>query len=285
MKTKSIKFIFAIALGTGLLFTACQKDTTTAGDQDTTFSNDDALAESIYDNVSDISDEAYDLGSSNLKSTDGKLFLSDCATITLDTTVSPKLLTIDFGEENCLCNDGKYRRGKILISFTGRYFEEGTVITTGFDNYFVDDNQVDGTKVVTNMGPNDEGKPYFTIEITGVIYLAEDGGTISWNASKTRTWTEGYDTKTRWDDVYLITGDAEGIRATGATWETEIINPLRKELSCRWIVSGTVEIRPQDLPVRLLDFGDGTCDNEATVLIDGVTYTITLKNKFKWRKH
>jgi len=221
-----------------------------------------------------------------LKSTEGKgKFLSDCVTITLDTTVSPKLLTIDFGEENCLCNDGKYRRGKILITFTGRYFEEGTVITTGFDNYFVDDNHVDGTKILTNMGQNDDGHPYFTIVVNGVIYLADDAGTISWNANKTRTWIEGYTTRKKMDDVYLIEGDAEGIRASGFTWEREILNPLRKEMSCRWIVSGTVEIRPQDLPVRLLDFGDGTCDNQATVLIDGVTYTITLKNKFRWRNH
>jgi hypothetical protein len=285
MKTKTIKLITAAILGFGLLFTACKKDETTAN-QDTSFSNDDALAESIYDDISDISDEAYDLGSSNLKSTDvSKLFLSDCVTITLDTTVSPKELTIDFGEENCLCNDGKYRRGKIIVTFTGRYKDPGTVITTGFDNYFVDDNQVDGTKVLTNMGPNEDGQPYFTIVVTGVIYLADDAGTISWNPNKTRTWAEGYTTKNKWDDVYLIDGDAEGIRASGIKWEREIINPLRKELSCRWIVSGTVEIRPQDLPVRLLDFGDGTCDNEATILIDGVTYTITLKNKFKWRKN
>lgn len=276
MKT-TIKLIFIAFLGLGILASSCKKDETDPAN-DTSYASDDVFAESIFDDVSNIGDEAYEMGSSNLKSGDGdKIFLSPCATVTLDTTVSPRVLTIDFGEENCLCNDGRYRRGKILISFTGRYKKPGSVITTGFDNYFVNDNQVDGTKVVTNMGKNDDNQPYFSVVVTGVIYLKNDGGTISWNATKTRTWIEGYFTKFIRDDVYLIEGEAEGIRPSGLTWEREIINPLRKELNCKWIVSGTIELRPQDKPVRLLDYGDGSCDNVATVIIDGVTYTITLK--------
>lgn len=276
MKTR-IKLIFIAFLGLGILASSCKKDETDPTN-DTSYASDDVFAESIFDDVSNIGDEAYEMGSSNLKSGDGdKIFLSPCATVTLDTTVSPRVLTIDFGEENCLCNDGRYRRGKILISFTGRYKKPGSVITTGFDNYFVNDNQVDGTKVVTNMGKNDDNQPYFSVIVTGVIYLKNDGGTISWNATKTRTWIEGYFTKFIRDDVYLIEGEAEGVRPSGLTWEREIINPLRKELNCKWIVSGTIELRPEGKPVRLLDYGDGSCDNVATVIIDGVTYTIKLK--------
>jgi hypothetical protein len=61
------------------------------------------------------------------------------------------------------------------------------------------------------------------------------------------------------------------------TWDAEILTPLRKELVCRFIVSGTIEIRPENLPVRLLDYGDGECDNIATVTINGEVYTIYLR--------
>jgi hypothetical protein len=88
---------------------------------------------------------------------------------------------------------------------------------------------------------------------------------------------EGYETRRIRDDVYLIDGSADGIRPSGITWEREIVNALRKEMNCRWIVSGTVEITPEDRPTRILDYGDGTCDNIATVIINGVTYTITLR--------
>ena len=163
-----------------------------------------------------------------------------------------------------------------LLEFTGRYWKPGTVITTGFEDFYVNDNHVEGTKVVTNMGPNDEGHPWFTVSVTGVIHKANNGGTLSWNADMEREWIEGYTTWKIRDDVYLFRGEANGIRPNGKTWEREIINDLRKEMNCRYIVSGTVEIRPEGLSTWLLDFGDGECDNIATILIDGVTYTIFL---------
>ena len=274
---KKLNLIIALLMIAGVvtLTTSCNKDAQTV--DDTSVSSDDALAEGIFSNVTSIADEAYDNGAGGLKSGDGtNQFLSGCATVTLDTTVMPRELTIDFGDTNCLCRDGRYRRGKIIVTFTGRYRMPGTVITYGFDNYHVNDNHVDGTKVITNMGPNENNNLYYTIEVVGVIYRANNGGTLSWNSSREREWIQGVFTWTRWDDVYLITGTADGIRPNGQTWEREIVNPLRVELSCRWIVSGTMEIRPEDLPLRILDFGTGECDNIATVLINGVTYTIFL---------
>jgi hypothetical protein len=276
MKNLTLKITFITIISMGILVTSCNKKNEASPVDDTTISQDDALAENLFDEATGIADEAYGLKSLGLKSTDESIYLGPCAEITLDTTANPHELIIDFGEENCLCNDGKYRRGKIIVSFTGRYWWPGTVITTGFDEFYVNDNQLDGTKVLTNMGKNDDDHPYFLISVTGVVHKALDGGTFSWNAEMEREWVEGFTTKKIRDDVYHITGEASGIRPNGKTWDREIINELRKEMNCRFIVSGTVEIRPEDLSTRLLDFGDGECDNIATVLIDGVTYTIFL---------
>ncbi len=261
-------------LGVTAFTTSCKKENSQIAD-DTSVSKDDAWAESLYDNVTNIANEAYVNGSVGLKSTAEGMFLSGCATVSLDTTVFPRELTIDFGDENCLCNDGRYRRGKILLTFNGRYWWPGTVITYGFDNYFVNDNQVDGTKTITNMGFNDDGHMYFNIEVVGVIYLS-GGGTLSWSTSKVREWVEGQTTWNIMDDVYHITGTSNGIRPSGETWTRVITNPLRVEIGCRWIVSGTMEITPEGLPVRYFDWGTGECDNIATVLVNGVSYTIFL---------
>lgn len=260
-----------------IMTTSCKKNNELQL-EDKVLSQDDAYAEATFENVSDMANEAYDMRTGNmLKSMEvNRLFLSECATVTLDTNIVPRTLTIDFGDVNCLCNDGKYRRGKIIITFTGRYFEPGTVITHSFDNYFVNDRSVAGSKVVTNMGENENGNLYFTIEVTGIIQKPDGGGTFSWNSSRVREWIQGSDTHNRWDDIYLVTGTANGTRPNGLTWEQEIITPLRVELACRFIVSGTVEMRPQDRPVRLLDYGNGDCDNIATVTINGETYTIHL---------
>jgi len=276
MKRLNLQLMMLVMLSLTMAFTSCNKDENPT--IDTSTSADDALAENIYDNVSNIADEAYSLKTDNLKSTDaGRLFIGECAEITLDTIAIPHALIIDFGDENCLCNDGRYRRGKIIVSFTGRYRHTGTVITHEFEDYHVNDNKIEGSKVVTNMGLNDEGNTYFNVEVVGIIYKALNGGTVSWNSSLSREWVEGSDTFTLWDDVYLITGEAHGIRVDGHTWEREILTPLRKELGCKHFVSGTVEIKPDDKPLRILDYGTGECDNIATVLVNGVVYTIILR--------
>jgi len=274
---KKINFLIGLfmVVSFALVFTSCKKTQNTVNE--TSSSIDDALAERIYDNVSDIADEAYSEKSGTLKSTEvRRLFLSDCVTITLDTVAVPHALIIDFGTENCLCNDGRYRRGKIIVSFTGRYRHPGTVITHGFDGYYVDDNKVEGTKVVTNMGFNADSNMYYQIEVVGVIFKANDGGTVSWTSSLIREWVEGLRTFTLWDDVYLISGTSSGIRADGQTWQRVTLTPLRKELGCRHFVSGTLEITPGERPIRILDYGTGECDNIATLLVNGVVYTIYL---------
>jgi hypothetical protein len=259
-----------------IYITGCKKETVQL--EDTTISQDDAYAEKTFEDVTGMADEAYEIGTGNyLKASPwNRMFLSECATVTLDTNAFPLELTIDFGEENCLCRDGKYRRGQIIITFTGRYRQPGTVITTNFEGYYVNDNSVDGQKVVTNMGENDNGNMYFTIVVEGIIEK-EDGSSFSWNSTRVREWIQGSDTGNPWDDIFLITGTATGTRPNGLTWENEIILPLRVELACRFIVSGSIELRPQGRPVKLLDYGDGNCDNEATVTINGETFTIYLR--------
>lgn len=275
---KKLNLIFAL-IGTlmlAVLVTSCSKEEDIQT-EDTTIAREDAFAESEFEKVTDMADEAYGMMTNQLKSEDwNRIILSPCATITLDTTVMPRVLTIDFGDTNCLCLDGRYRRGQILVTFNGRYRHPGTVITTGFNEYYVNDHKIEGSKVVSNMGPNQQGNIYFTIEVVGVIYKANNGGVVSWNSSREREWIQGFNTGTPWDDIYLITGTADGILESGMTWEREIINPLRHELACRFIVSGTVEIRPEGRPVRILDYGNGDCDNIATVIVNGVTYTIYL---------
>ena len=277
MKKFSLILSLAGFLGFLIMLSSCNKDQTNP-DTEFTVASDDAFAENTYDNVTNIVDEAYDLSSNNFKSTEGRVFLSDCATVTLDTTSFPYVLTIDFGDTNCLCNDGRYRRGKILVSFTGRYYHPGTIITTTFDEYYVNDNQVEGIKTITNMGFNDGGNMYWDITVDGVITIAESGNTITWNSQKEREWIDGIQTPyNKWDDKYLITGTATGKRANGMHWTRTVVNPLRIELACRFIVSGTVNIQPEGKALRVLDFGDGTCDNIATVTVNGNTYTIYLR--------
>lgn len=245
---------------------------------DVAIARDQVKVEQTFNDVQSIADDAdaENANSAYFKTTQGFTTLSNCATVTRDTIATPHTITIDFGSANCLCNDGRYRRGQILVSYTGRYKDSGSVHTISFNNYFVNDNQVTGTKTVTNMGTNNNGNTYFTITVNGGLVLANNNGTISWTSSRVRTWVHGANTPARNDDVYRITGGATLIRANGATCNINITSPLIVALNCNWIEQGTEDIIPQNRPARTLDYGNGTCDSLATITVNGNTYNVTL---------
>jgi hypothetical protein len=276
MKNTGFYTTILLFLIAGYFFTGCNKNDD-QDDKDLSEAKDYAISESWYDDIQTISDEGFSLQTGGLKSTEGDGILGQCAIVTIDTIAVPHVMTIDFGDTNCLCNDGRYRRGMIHVSFTGRYHKPGTVITITTDNYYVNDNQVNCIKVIENNGYNEEGHMVFTIHVNGYIIFANNEGTLNWSSDKTREWIEGEETPRIRDDVYLIRGTATGTRPSGITFTKVIIEPLRRELSCRYFVSGTVEITPEGRPVRLLDFGNGECDNLATVTINGRTFTIYLR--------
>jgi hypothetical protein len=278
MKTSKVMFS-VLTLVTILFFIAgCKKDSdeTTPPANSAKSATDNALAENLYNNVKDWSDQA--MAGVTLKSTlTDTVFMGTCVLATLDTTASTWVLTIDFGATNCLCTDGKNRRGKIIAVFTGPYWYPGTVITYTFDNYFVDDNQLLGTKIVTNKGLNNLSHLWWEITENGSVIKANNGGTITWISTKQLEWTEGMNTiAVWWDDVYQLTGEAHGVNSAGANYQYNITTPLKKKLNCQWIVSGVLTLEVTGLPLITMDYGDGTCNNNADIIINGVTYPITL---------
>jgi hypothetical protein len=276
MKVTGIIFGLLIVSATVFILPGCKKDNTTSKDANTSWASDNALAESAYGDVKDWSDKA--MAGTKLKSTlSDTVYMGTCVLATLDLSVFPYRLTIDFGASNCKCDDGKYRRGKMIVTFNGSYWDPGTVITYTFDNYFVDDNQLLGTKTITNNGRNNSGHLSWTITVSGSIVKANNGGTITYNSSHLLEWLDGEATPwVWWDDVYQMTGSANGTNAENKTYTCTITTPLKKKLNCEWIESGTMEIQPQDSPLILLDFGNGACDSQATATINGTVYTITM---------
>lgn len=273
-KSKLMLFIGAATLVVSIsLFTACRKNndknnTTTSTTEDTGYATDQNLAEKTFDDVQDISDKANATGSGS-----GAFKTSGCATVTL----SGHTITVDFGPTNCMCSDGRNRRGKIIINFTGAYRDSGSVHTITFDNYYQNDNKVEGTKTVTNMGHNSSGQSYFNIHVSGTITKA-DGTSIATNSDRVRTWTAGESTLFNWsDDVYMITGSGTITRPAGIV-NVAITSPLEVHLGCRWIEAGTVTYTLPSGATRTLNYGStAACDNNATLtLASGVTHAITL---------
>lgn len=281
MKTSILcKRTLATFLCASLLFTSCKKD---KKDNDTSSAGENSMAEACYNDVINIADEAGRTGTlSNYRlgeNQDG--LLSACATVTFDSTNSTDQDTIhiDFGSVNCLCNDSRNRRGEIIVYYQGQYRDSASIHTITFNNYFVNDNQILGTKTVTNLGHNSLGHLVYDITVVGQIVLANSAGVINWNSQKQREWVQGESTLIWNDDIYSITGTAAGVGANGQSFTVNITSPLIRNMAfgCRrHFVQGVFVITPDNLPARTLDFGTGTCDDIATVTINNHIYTIQL---------
>lgn len=286
MKTKHLTLGLSIAaIVLTSTFSSCRKDKMTdpeEKDRDTSSAADQSLASTTVNDMTSIADEAgrtYSVSSFKTTDTEGILSTS-CATVTVDSSAAPaRTITVNFGTSNCLCNDGRYRRGVLEFSFTGKYRDSLTVITVTPQNYFVNDNQVTGTKSITNKGHNGSNHLVYEINANIQIIKANGAGIVSWQSTRQREWVAGESTMIWSDDVYSVTGNASGTTANGNTFTSVITTPLVRNMAigCRkHFVSGVLEHTPAGKATRYIDFGNGACDDQATVTINGVTYTITL---------
>lgn len=243
-----------------------------------------AFAEAQFNDVSIMVDQAIRLGNivgmaganSGGSGVNGP-WGSPCVAITLDTISSLKNVVIDFGTANCLCIDGRYRRGKVVAQFEGGYLMEGTVINISFQEYFVNDHRVMGLKTVTNMGLNYLSNPVYKVEVMGSVEKPV-GGSYTWNSIKYREWKEGYNTPLYpLDDVFVISGSSNGTNTDGTEYTITITKPLVKRISCRWFEGGALELLQPGVPRISLDYGNTGCDENATISVRGVSYPVRLE--------
>lgn len=206
--------------------------------------------------------------------------------------------TLDFGTDGCVTADGRSRKGKVTAYRIGRYRLKGSMTELTTNNYFVDDNQVEGIRAIENNGRNNNNKLEYAIKEEGEITTANNES-ITWKSSRTNTWVEGSETWIfgtlnedgsiddffwNWpdgvhDDVWEISGTAEGVNSEDREFDATITTPLRVQWCPPFIevTKGILEIQPEDLDLRVVDYGDGSCDNEATVEIGNNTFTFNLR--------
>ncbi len=256
---------------------SCRKDRWS--EDDSQIASDNSLADATADDIFKQVDEASTDGTSSLKADDNQSLNGPCALITHDSSVTPRKVTIDFGTSNCTGNDGKARRGKIIVTYTGRYRDAGTVINVNTDNYFVNDNKIELSKTITNKGRISGNLTWEVIVNSAKITLANNGGTISWSSTKTRTWISGENSKMLRDNKYQISGNGSGVNKNGTAYTVNITTPIIVDFSCAAskLVKGVIEVVPSGKTARVVDFGNGTCDDDATITVGKSTKNFKLK--------
>jgi hypothetical protein len=269
-----------IALLLTLSLVSCKKDSKPGtGDSSLESAENNSLAETHFNDITTFVDvAAYNGASMTFRTTEEQSPLSGCVTVTVDTVSSPRKITIDFGATNCLCVDGRNRRGKIIATYNGKYKDSGTVIGISLDHYFVNDNQVKGTKTITNKVKNVQGNLIYEVDVNGQVVKANNKGTITWISLRQREWMAGANTPLYiLDDVYGITGTANGTNASGNAYAITITQALVRKMNCKWFESGIVTLVPEGLPAVTLNYGSSGCDANAVVTINNNNYDIIVQ--------
>jgi hypothetical protein len=298
-KTKIFTWLTAFAVIGAISFSSCKKngsfETTTNSSEDaatTSVTAQESESDLVYDDVFNITASmntnqvGEDLGMGanvsglfNLgESPVSPDTLARCFTISVVPNIPgvfPKTVTIDFGTAGCVGRDGKTRKGKIVSIYTNRMMVPGAKVSTTFVGYYVDSFKVEGTHITENTSTsNMQGWKVSLLE--GKITNTNNGNWHKRNGTKSILQIEGNGTPVfPLDDVYKITGFAEGSNSFGNAWASLIVDPLIKKFTCRWIVKGTVRIT-RNGNNALLDYGSGNCDNQAILYINGIPHPITL---------
>ncbi len=256
-----------------LLFSACRREENT----DWSYSADNSTADEAFQ---DIYKNANTIGEGNESD-----FRNGCVVITRTAARAgqfPDTLTVDFGAA-CVGRDGRTRSGVLNIIMTAPWRDVGSVTTITTNNYVVNGFAISGIKTITRQGLNVAGNPVHNIVVTNASITNPQGETATWNCNRTVEMIAGQTTNFAshgvtgvTDDVFSITGTASGTSRNGTNYTANTTEALIRRMDCRWITDGVVELTPNGGDARTIDFGDGTCDNQATVSFRRWSTSITL---------
>jgi hypothetical protein len=234
-------------------------------------SEESAEAEASFDDIADISMQAADEESA-VSAPDGRFFpflhlrarLGLCAVISVtpDDNTYPKTVTIDFGN-GCMCADGKFRKGAIVLHFTGPIRRAGSILSITLRDFYLNRAHVQGTKVITNQSTN--GQISFKVQVTGGKVTYPNGRGYKYDGVKTVLQTEGASSTEVSDDIYTIEGRSKTEFKNGLIVNLNTETPLVKKVACRWINQGILKIKINNR-VLFLNYGapaNGDCDNKA----------------------
>lgn len=273
MKRKSLIFA-AATLMLAFAFTSCEKDETTPtsllnatmDDDEVTAYYDDVLAETDELTLNDTKDATELLAT-----------YTGSGTRNILTTFSGDTMIRTVTYNNFVNGNSQMERvknGQIIMKVIRHQFpgEFKRIIT--MNNFTVNGNAVEGTKQVVRSETN---QYQYTVTLKNGKVTFTDGKVYTREFTRTRTMESGMNTPAIiLDDVYSIEGEATGVNCDGLAYTHTIQNALMLKLSCRWIVQGTINISVGETNATF-DYGDGTCDNLATVTVNGKTYEIKLR--------
>ncbi len=285
--SKSIGIGIMILTLTGFIFTSCNDDDINLSDdlssQDLINAINQTEIEDISESVNDIIENVYydvdnDIATKEVddKINEEQQFLPDCLTITKVITDGHKNITLDYGDA-CTTRNDNFLSGKIIIDIINNDEINTVNINYTFDDFYFNYKNVTGEVHKIRIRENENGNPQAIIN-KDIKITWEDGSFVTIKGERKREWIEGFGNHFWGDNVFLVTGTWMVTNKDGNVRTVTVIEPLKRKMACRYIVSGEVEIQKGD-ETMVLNYGNGECDDLAIVTIGDREHEIHLRKR------
>ena len=272
------QYLPIIALSMIIAMSACDNQVSEIQGNDELDVKSEAFTESIYEDTEALttvlslaSDPA--LGG-RIASIDDKLCDATVITLLNNDPANSDTVVLDFGTEGCLDLKGNTRKGSITLIYSGDRRISHTVI---FTDFYLNGKSIEGTRTVNRTS---------LLPLTTEITLTD--GKITWpdnsfatrEASHTRIYNIDLQNPQSETIVIQRGGSATGVNRKGRNYSVEITKDIVFKRGCVELpifipVSGTKVIQAGARTITI-DYGDGSCDNKATITVNGESKEISL---------
>ena len=181
-------------------------------------------------------------------------------------------LIINFGEENYL-HLGHLKRGEIISIYNKFIYNSNAQITTTFNNFYINNNLIQGKMFLENNGSNQNGFPEFSLTVDSMSMYTNNGSIDISNGNYIKQLVSGYNTQYQYlDNIYKLTGNAQGNSSNNNNFSLEISDSLNMNLSCFEsssciITEGTSRLIPDGYEERIINYGNNSCDCDINAIV------------------
>jgi hypothetical protein len=280
LKYMKIKNLILGATLTVLVLSCSKDDSNNTASEDLTEARVSAKIDLVTEDVSKIVDEQFALqvNPSAGRNSQETASLPPCVTIDIQLTANSWTRTLTF--DNCELPNGNVLDGTIIVSGSLNFDTPSHTISYSFVDFYHNDILVEGNRTVVRsiQSTTVQAAPHPVANMSIDMHLTfPNGNQYHRVGNRIREMIEGFGTPALWaDNVFSISGNWTTTFPAGTRTST-ITTPLRAEAGCPHIVSGVITtVRNNN--TGTLDYGNGDCDNQATLTVNGNTTTITLGN-------
>jgi hypothetical protein len=172
---------------------------------------------------------------------------------------------------NCVLNGSENINGTLTVVYEME--SQAAAFTATFTDFYVGDIKVNGSRTYNIGAGSAESSIEFTV-VSDIELIFADDSIIEEVGTKSLVFQFG---ETLESSTIAISGSWT-IEMDGNTYVVEVTEDLIGNFGCDHLVSGLLYVGKNGLAVTI-DFGDGNCDNLATIIYpDDTTEEVTLDN-------